>query len=298
MRKSSFTIYKGEAGKKAILDLYDKQLRDLRIDYNDIYVDTSFGRTHLVECGDVSKEPLLVFHGGNATTAYNLKYCDFLLPHFHIYAVDTIGHPGKSAEVNLSPYNQDYGKWASEVIDQLGYDSIACFGGSFGAGVLVKLMCVAPAKVKKSVLLVPAAIKNAPSIKSANMMFPMIMYWITQKREWFVKCILPMSITEDNISQDVIETAKRSIDHAKIKGIMPQNEPIKELQKYQNPVMVIAAEKDCLFPAKGVIPQAKRAWEHAKIYLLRNRGHMNNLDAQEKQMIVDFLNPMREVTNV
>ncbi len=64
----------------------------------------------------MKEKPLLVFHGGNATTAYNLNDCKFLLNDFHIYAVDIIGHPGKSAEVSLSPRNQDYGKWAIDVM--------------------------------------------------------------------------------------------------------------------------------------------------------------------------------------
>lgn len=78
--------------------------------------------------------------------------------------IDTIGHPGKSAEVSLSPYNYNYGKWASEVVSALGYEKIACFGGSYGAGVLAKLMCVSPEKVAKALLYVPSGIKNAPAI--------------------------------------------------------------------------------------------------------------------------------------
>lgn len=38
--------------------------------------------------------------------------CSFLLNDFHIYAVDTIGHSGKSDEVCLSHKGYDYGKWA------------------------------------------------------------------------------------------------------------------------------------------------------------------------------------------
>lgn len=89
------SIYRSEKAKQAVLDLYDAQMKALNIPYNDIYVETTFGKTHLIECGNPSGKPLLVFHGGNATTAYNLKYCNFLLNDFHIYAVDTIGHPVK-----------------------------------------------------------------------------------------------------------------------------------------------------------------------------------------------------------
>lgn len=283
------SIYRNENARRDVLDLYDKQLSELGIPFNDIYVETSFGRTHLVECGNADNEPLLVFHGGNATTAYNLKYCDFLIPHFHIYAVDTIGHPGKSAEVSLSPYNQDYGKWASEVISGLGYESISCFGGSFGAGVLVKTMCVSPEKVRRSVLLVPSAIKNAMSVKSMNMMFPMIMYWITRKREWFIKCILPMALREENITDDILITAKCSIDNARIKSIMPQDEKESELRKYSNPVLVMAAEKDCLFPGDKVIVQAQKVWKQCNTYLLADRGHINELTREEKELIISAL---------
>lgn len=79
---------------------------------------------------------LLVFHEGNNTTAYNLLMCKFLLDNFHIYAVDIIGHPGKSDEVSLSSNNYDYGKWAEEVITKLGFSKIGCFRGAFGGGIV------------------------------------------------------------------------------------------------------------------------------------------------------------------
>lgn len=283
------SIYRNKEAKEAILTLYDKQLKELGIPYRDIYVETSFGKTHLISCGDEKKPPLLVFHGGNATTAYNLQYCDFLLPHFHIYAVDTIGHPGKSAETSLSPFHQDYGKWAKEVIEQLGYEQMACFGGSFGAGILVKTMCVAPNMVSKCVLLVPSAIKNAPSVKSMNMLIPMCMYRLTHDEKWFIKCILPMAVKEENISKDILLTAKCSIDNARIKSVMPQNEKTVELRKYTNPVLVMAAEKDCLFPAKGVLRRAKAVWPQSRCYVLRDRGHIHELTEKEKRMIIKAL---------
>lgn len=283
------SIYRSEQSKKAVLELYDRQLASLKIPYNDLYINTSFGKTHLIECGNLMGKPLLVFHGGNATTAYNLKYCDFLLNDFHIFAVDTIGHTGKSAEVSLSPRNRDYGKWAIDVIKGLGFDKIACFGGSFGAGIVVKAMCENPEIIERSALLVPSAIKNASIYKSISMAFPMLMYCLTHKEKWFVKCLLPMAVKESNISSDILETARCSIDNTKIKSVMPQNESVDSLSKYHNPVLVMAAEEDCLFPAKKVLPQAQKVWKQSITYLLKERGHIHDLTDVEKKMIVDFL---------
>lgn len=283
------TIYKSTKGKEEILQLYDQQLERLNVPFSDKYVSTSFGDTHLIETGNMQGIPLLVFHGGNATTAYNLLFCDFLMPDFHIYAVDSIGHPGKSAEVSLSPRNYDYGKWASEVITAIGYESMRCFGGSFGAGILTKTMCVSPEKVRRAVLYVPSGIKNAPAINSISMMFPMIMYWMTHKDKWLKKCMLPMAITEENITEDIYQTAKLSINHSKVKTGMPSNVSKKAMGECKAPTLVMAAEKDCLFPAKGVIPRAKKILPNCTTYLVKGRGHMSILTEEEKKMITDFL---------
>ena len=283
------TIYKSKNGKKQILDLYDSQLTRLGVQYNDMFIETSYGSTHIIETGSMSAEPLLVFHGGNATTAYNLLACDFILNDFHVYAVDTIGHPGKSDETCLSSRGYDYGKWVGEVIDKLPYEKISLFGGSFGAGIIAKTMCVVPNNIKRVVLCVPSGINNAPTIKSWNMMFPMIMYWITKKDKWLKKCILPMAITENNITDDVYQTAKLSIKYAKIKTAMPSNVDKECMIKCNAPTLVMAAEKDCLFPGARVISRAEEIIPHCKTYMLEGRGHMNFLTNKEKKMIVNFL---------
>lgn len=283
------SIYRSEKGKKEILDLYDAQLLRIACPYTNIYVATSFGKTHLIETGDRQKDPLLVFHGGNATTAYNLLACDFLFRDFHIYAVDTIGHPGKSAETSLPASGYDYGLWAGEVIDALGFDRIRLFGGSFGGGIIAKTMCAVPDKVEKAVLYIPAGIRNAPAIRSADMMFPMIMYWITKMDKWLRQCFLPMAITMDNVTDDIYQTAKLSIDYVKVKTAMPSDVDEDRMQKCLAPALVMAAEKDCLFPGQGVIERAEKIIPNCRTYLLRDRGHMHFLTDDEKRMIVEFL---------
>lgn len=179
--------------------------------------------------------------------------------------------------------------WSGHIISGLGYESIACFAGSFGAGILAKTMCVSHDKIRKAVLYVPSGIKNAPAINSMSMMVPMIKYWITHENKWLKQCIIPMAVTEENITEDIYETAKLSINHAKIKTGMPSNVKPEDMRKCNAPTLIMAGENDCLFPAKGVIAQAEKIIPNCTTYLLEGRGHMNSLTAEEKQMIVDFL---------
>ena len=98
-----------------------------------------------------------------------------------------------------------------------------------------------------------------------------------------------MAITEDNITRDIYETAKLSIDYIKVKTGMPGNVDEGLMKKCTAPTLVMAAEKDCLFPGKGVIERAQRIIPNCRTYLLEGRGHMNFLTDEEKEMIVDFL---------
>ncbi len=281
--------YKSEAERAKSLELYNKQLLKLDMPFTDIYIETSFGKTHLIEIENKDRSPLLVFHGGNSTTAYNLLMCRFLLTDFHVYAVDTIGHPGKSAEVSLSHKGYDYGKWAGEVISGLGHEKMLCFGGSFGGGILAKLMCVAPELVEKAVLIVPAGINNALPILSLKMMLPLVLYRITKKEKYLMKTVLHMALHEDVIDKDTLDIVKDSFDNVKTKVGMPTNVDPGRLSQCTSPTLVIAGEKDCLFPAKKVLSKAKKVIPDCKTYLLKDSGHMHILPRNVQEIIVSFL---------
>lgn len=283
------SIYKSQIGREKSFELYDRQLSKLGSSFSDVYVNTSFGKTHIVETGNDKGIPLLVFHGGNSTSAYNLLMCQFLLEDFHIYAVDIIGHPGKSDEVCLSYRGYDYGKWVSEVIYKLGYDKIACFGGSFGGGVLAKLICVSPQKVRKAVLVVPAGISNALPISSLKMMIPLLQYRITKNKKYLIRTALYMALYEEVLDEDTLDIIKDSFDNVKTKVGMPTNIEAKKLPDYHAPTLVIASEKDCLFPAKKVLSRAKQIIPSCSVYELKGSGHMHVLPQNVKHMIIDFL---------
>lgn len=284
------SIYRSQLDKALVINLYNAQVAKLDIPYKDIFVETSFGRTHVVETGALEKKPLLVLHGGNSTTAYNLLACRFLLEHFHIYAVDLIGHPGKSAENILMPFGYHYGRWAGEVISALGYEKICCLGGSFGGGVLAKLMCIAPSKVERAVLLVPAGINNAYPAEAARMMVPLVKYYVTKDEKYMKETAMYMALSEKMLPKDLMDVIKNSLDHVKIHAVMPSNVEPERLHRCKAPTLVMAAEYDCLFPAGRVLPRAKKILPDCKIHMLRGRGHIHVLRRREKQIIVDFLN--------
>lgn len=290
----SKAVYKNAKSEKIMRDLYDKQVLALNVEFEDIYVDTRFGKTHLLKTGNPNGKPILLFHGGNSTTPYYLRDFLCLRNEYLIYAPDTMGHPGKSAQTVLSARNLEYGEWASDVIDGLGFEQMICMGGSYGGGVLVKLMCFAPQKIAKAILLVPSGICNASTASIMfNMGIPMILYIITQKEKWLKKAILPMAITENEIDESTFEMVKCSFDNVCVKAGMPSNVKVADIKNYIAPTLLIAGEKDVLFPGEKVIARAKTVITNLQTYLMKGSGHMCVLSSEKYKnilkMIADFL---------
>lgn len=283
------SIYKTPAGRRNTLDLYDAQLRKLERPCSDLYVETSYGKTHLIRTGNPRGTPLLVFHGGNSTTAYNLLLCRFLLDDFCLYAVDLMGHPGRSDERVLPAWGYAYGRWASEVIRKLGFGRIRCYGNSFGAGVLAKLLCTAPELVERCVLEVPSGIGNAFPISSARMMLPLLRYLKTGEEQYLVETALFMALERSVIDGNTMDILKNSFEDVKTKIRMPTNVSGRRLRKCGAPVLVMAGTRDCMFPAKKVLGRARRFLPHCTGYALEGRGHMHMLTEEEQRMVIQFL---------
>lgn len=269
------SIYRTGQGERLLKDLYDRQAKSIGMEFEDIYVDTRFGKTHVIKIGNPEGKPLLYFHGGNSTAPYSLKKDINLLKDFLVYAPDTMGHPGKSAQTVLSPNTLEYGEWASDVITSLGFEKINCMGGSFGAGVLAKLMCVSPEKISRAVLVVPSGICN---VATANIMFsmgiPMLLYILTRKEKWLVKAITPMSIKSEFIDGDTMEMVRETFENVRVKAGMPSNIKFEDIKNYNAPTLLLAGEKDVLFPGEKVIERAKRLIPNLEAHLLKDCGHM------------------------
>lgn len=88
-----------------------------------------------------------------------------------------------------------------------------------------------------------------------------------------------------------IKSGKRKIsfDNVKIKAAMPTNIEEKRLGGYCSPTMVVAAEKDCLFPAGKVLRRARKIIPDCQTVELKGSGHMHILPQAVKDQIVGFL---------
>ena len=144
--------YRSEKAGQAILESYDRLLSSWACKVKERDVETFYGTTHILECGEKSLPPLVLFHGVGDDSALMWIYnAPELSKHFRVYAVDTLGGPGKSVP------GEHYGKgfdnvcWMDEVLDALDIEK-AYFAGVSMGGYLVQVYTLRhPERVLKTI---------------------------------------------------------------------------------------------------------------------------------------------------
>ncbi|MGG6311647.1 alpha/beta fold hydrolase [Paenibacillus macerans] len=143
-------IYKSQKAEKAILSTYDLLLEAWNTLMTQLDVPTRYGRTHVNVFGAANAQPILLFHGVGDDSALMWIYnAAALAPHFRLYAVDTLGGPGKS--VPNHNYNKafDDAIWIDEILDGLGLEQVNMAGVSHGGYLAQYYVLHRPQRVSK-----------------------------------------------------------------------------------------------------------------------------------------------------
>ena len=249
------SIYRSIEGRNRILKLYDQNWDDLHLVKEDIFIETRHGQTHIVITGPQDGQPIVVFHGGNMISPVSFAWITSLTKTYRIYAPDTVGHPGYSAETRLDPGSFQYGEWAADVVDGLRLNQPVVMGGSYGAGILLNLAAHAPQKIGKGILVVPSGFAPPPL---GSLLFqigiPMILYMITKQRTWLVHSLEPMFPMPSDAVIEITGEVYRSL---KLEPEMPRSIGPEDLTNYHAPTLVLAADQDILFPGPAVLQRAR-----------------------------------------
>lgn len=131
-------VYRSRKMQQEIIRTYNKLVKQWGIAVEEIDIATPYGMTHIIACGNKNNPPLILFHGVGDDAAlmwiYNAKY---LSQYYRVYAVDTIGGPGKSVPGEL--YNKDFNDvlWIDKILEGLSVER-AFFAGVSHGGYLVQ----------------------------------------------------------------------------------------------------------------------------------------------------------------
>jgi pimeloyl-ACP methyl ester carboxylesterase len=156
------SIYKCRAGEAEIQALYDEALDGLGLGYESLTVGTRAGDTHVLAVGPGDAPPVVFLPGGNFLNPTCLRWFSPLAADHRLYAPDLVGQPGRSSQTRPSPTGDGDAFWVEDVLDGLGLRRVPLLGISYGAGLAIRTMGLAPERVSRAALVSPAAVAAGP----------------------------------------------------------------------------------------------------------------------------------------
>ncbi|GLP96193.1 alpha/beta fold hydrolase [Paraferrimonas sedimenticola] len=154
-------LYKSQEGFEAIKTWYDELVDQIEIDFTSEYVDTRFGKTHMLVCGPEDGEPMILVQAVAGSAPLWRNQLPVLAKRFRVYALDTVGQPGRSAPNPPSYFNNDYLNWLCDVQDSLGLKKSHFIGVSTGGWKVMRMATDYPERVDKVVMLSPMGLSHA-----------------------------------------------------------------------------------------------------------------------------------------
>lgn len=296
IKKTSYL--KNESIDRAWLMSWSSELEKLngRI-YSKHEVITSLGRTHVwgLNTFESDLEVLVIFPGARTTSLFwDLdKGLDHLQKRFKIYLVETNGLPNLSEGKTPDIRSLDYGKWASEIFDQLNIRSAYVAGASFGGLICMKLSIVSPEKVKAIFLLNPGCLQPF-SMSLKNLYYNLLPIILPNKKN--ISKFLNKAVFCKPLHQLSTEAEKLVIDYELFALTRYKDHTQKpyymgdELQKVTTDTYLLEGSHDLLFPYETSIKNAKsQIHSLKKVIVFDNVGHGIETYHRALQKISDII---------
>lgn len=285
------SIYKNNQAKIDLMNLYDKKLKDLQIYFENIDIDTKFGRTRVVKTGQPDGKKIVVFHGYNAGSPITIEAIKNILDNYCFYVIETLGQATKSEESIINIKDNSFALWADEVLEKLDIQRANVIGISYGAFIVEKIIVHKPQRIEKCILVVPSGIVNGSVWESTiKLTFPLIRWKITKKEKHLKSFLNAFVPCENDFLYQMLSLIMKGV---KLDTRIPKLLKLKEVKNFTAPVFVIAAENDIYFPGEKIARRCKKLFSNLKeVFLLKNSKHMPSKNTYPiiQQKIKEWIN--------
>lgn len=257
------SIYKNPEAKITMMKLYEDKLRSCGFEqFEDRYIKTSFGKTHVIISGPEHAEPLVILHGINAGAPMAMEPLAHLNKERRLIGIDTPGQAGKSDERRLKMNSDEYGQWLSETLNGLNLENVDIVAVSYGAFLLQKLIAYAPQKIKKAIFIVPSGFVSGPMLASMKLLsFPLIRFLITKKDEHLKKFLSAFYGDIDNFAMNMQRTLLLGFKMDYSRPLLMKES---ESKGFDQPVFVMVADTDVFFPGPKALERCKVLFKNIK----------------------------------
>ena len=281
------SIYFTPQVQTEMMAIYDAKLAQWPTPYETRYVDTSYGKVHVIVSGPENAPRVLLLNAGQMAGWSWMTNVGALNEGYRTYAIDTIGEPGKSELSDINRFPKNGAQWSDllvEITDTLGVQKAYVVGASNGGFLALNYAIRYPERIEKMALLgamglTPSTNENIMRITFAQM-FPL--KWVQNNTiQWSFGDDPELHAQIDDWFYLVFKTAPQQSPPITMKA--------EELQQVHVPTLALLGTEDNLMGDLGAVRKLASNVPGIEIVEIE-ASHLMGMEKPDKcnQLILDF----------
>ncbi len=291
-KPQGLSVFRTEENRAQLMAIYDEAMRNWPVPFETRFVDTGYGRTHVIAAGDSAAPPLVLIHPMGVGAFVWSSIIAPLSEKRRVYALDTIGDVGRSELTDPERYpkkGSDYSEWLDDVYEGLDISKADVAAGSMGGWIAMNHAIYAPDSVRSLVLLGPMGLPTWRA--TAGVLVPM-MWYVLRPTEAKLDRIITRSLGDGERVNREFREWMRILGKCKPRVGQPFHISDGKLRMIKAPTLVFLGGKDGLNgSATAASERARRNITGCQIEILPTAGHVMSVDEPEfvGRRITDFL---------
>jgi pimeloyl-ACP methyl ester carboxylesterase len=250
-------------------------------------VPTRYGPSHVLLAGRPDGPPLVCLHAMRTGSAFLLSELIPLLGRFRVIAPDLPGQSVRGLQIRLPLTDDSHARWLLDVLDGLRLGTIDLFGVSWGGFVARQTASVAPDRIRRLALLVPAGIANGSHWKGlTRMVLPLLRYRVRRSERNLRRLLDPLFTTWNDDWAGYTGDAVRDMPFdLRIPPLATDD----ELRRLTMPVVVLGAAEDISFPGEAVVRRLRSVLPQAEGEVIPGSKHCPPTTPEFRNWLADRL---------
>lgn len=261
------SIYRSREGRTEIHAFYRHVLSTVDYPIGTYEIETSVGRTHIIETGRDGAETMLLLHGSASNSATWLGDIPLWSTRFRVVAADIPGHPGLSEEAPISLSDDTMAGWIDDILQGVGVARVRIVGISLGAWAGLDYAIRHPDRVIALTIIAPSGL--AP-VKASFIWKAIPMSFLGDRgADWVSRVVFNGA----DVPEPALRFGRLVARHYRPLKEKPKVFSDSEIRGLSMPVQYIGGQHDALVRTEEAAERLRRLLPEAEVHLLNDQGH-------------------------
>ncbi|MGW8973036.1 alpha/beta fold hydrolase [Streptomyces platensis] len=259
----------------------------------ELAVATRFGTTHVYRYGPVgpdaaARTPVVLVHGAGGNSSQWYPNVAALSAERPVYAVDTVGDPGRSVQHKPIHQPERAAQWLDETLDGLGLDRVHLVGSSYGGWLALNQALHRPGRLASVTLLDPGGLEKV-GVRFFSWVFLSLLATFAPKAmrprlaAWLEQPVL--------VVPELRTMVRLGVRAYRIRRPAPLPLTEAELRSIRTPLYVLLGKRSLMVHPERQRERVPRLVPGARVEIIADTGHGPQIDhaAQVNSRMLSFM---------